>query len=112
MPIFRYFPFFRYFWPYPFSIFSYFIFVFLNFLSLFVFIFCETARTRRFCYFRKSPVASLSVDGCLLPVQVWATGQLPGHDLGATEAVAEKASGGAEAAVSTSGQLGPHVQRF
>ena len=31
-----------------FSIFSYFIFLFLNFLSLFVFIFCETARTRRF----------------------------------------------------------------
>ena len=31
-----------------FSIFSYFIFIFLNFLSLFVFIFCETARTRRF----------------------------------------------------------------
>ena len=58
MPIFRYFPgffFFRYFWPDPkntcmliFSIFSYFIFLFLNFLSLFVFIFCETARTRRF----------------------------------------------------------------
>ena len=60
LPIFRYFPlfsgFFRYFWPDPlsadpfpvFSIFSYFIFLFLNFLSLFVFIFCETARTRRF----------------------------------------------------------------
>ena len=31
-----------------FSIFSYFIFLFLNFLSLFVFIFCETARTYRF----------------------------------------------------------------
>ena len=31
-----------------FSIFSYFIFLFLKFLSLFVFIFCETARTRRF----------------------------------------------------------------
>ena len=31
-----------------FSVFSYFIFLFLNFLSLFVFIFCETARTRRF----------------------------------------------------------------
>ena len=30
------------------SIFSYFIFLFLNFLSLFVFIFCETAGTRRF----------------------------------------------------------------
>ena len=48
--------FFRYFWPDPLSadpfpvlsIFSYFIFLFLNFLSLFVFIFCETARTRRF----------------------------------------------------------------
>ena len=48
--------FFRYFWPDPFSanpfsifcIFSYFIFVFLNFLSLFVFIFCETACTHRF----------------------------------------------------------------
>ena len=39
------FRFFRYFWPDPFS---YFIFIFLNFLSLFVFIFCETARTRRF----------------------------------------------------------------
>ena len=37
--------FFRYFWPDPFS---YFIFFFLNFLSLFVFIFCETAHTRRF----------------------------------------------------------------
>ena len=51
MPIFR---FFHYFWPDPFSIFSYFIFLFLNFLSLFVFIFCETARTHRFsvifCY--------------------------------------------------------------
>ena len=52
MPIFR---FFRYFWPDPkntcmliFSIFSYFIFLFLNFLSLFVFIFCEVAHTRRF----------------------------------------------------------------
>ena len=52
MPIFSYF---RYFWPDPnntcmliFSMFSYFIFLFLNFLSLFVFIFCETARTRRF----------------------------------------------------------------
>ena len=46
MPIFRYFPFFfRYFWPDPFS---YFIFLFLNFLSLFVFIFCETAHTGRF----------------------------------------------------------------
>ena len=50
------FRFFRYFWPDPFSadpfsvfsIFSYFIFFFLNFLSLFVFTFCETARTRRF----------------------------------------------------------------
>ena len=42
------FRFFRYFWPDPFSVFSYFIFLFLNFLSLFVFIFCETARTRRF----------------------------------------------------------------
>ena len=64
------FPFFCYFWPDPFSadlfpvfspncsvcrkcmlifsIFSYFIFLFLNFLSLFVFIFCETARTHRF----------------------------------------------------------------
>ena len=31
-----------------FSILSYFIFLFLNFLSLFVFIFCETARTCRF----------------------------------------------------------------
>ena len=31
-----------------FSVFSYFIFLFLNFLSLFVFIFCETVRTRRF----------------------------------------------------------------
>ena len=31
-----------------FSIFSYFIFLFLNFLSLFVFIFCEMASTRRF----------------------------------------------------------------
>ena len=31
-----------------FSIFSYFIFLCLNFLSLFVFIFCETARTHRF----------------------------------------------------------------
>ena len=31
-----------------FSIFSYFIFLFLNFLSLFVFIFCEMARSRRF----------------------------------------------------------------
>ena len=41
MPIFCYFPFFRYFWPY-------FIFLFLNFLSLYVFIFCETARTPRF----------------------------------------------------------------
>ena len=40
--------FFRYFWPDLFSIFSYFIFLFLNFLSLFVFIFCETARTHRF----------------------------------------------------------------
>ena len=39
------FHFFRYFWPSPFS---YFIFLFLNFLSLFVFIFCEMARTRRF----------------------------------------------------------------
>ena len=39
---------FRYFWPNPFSVFSYFIFLFLNVLSLFVFIFCETARTRRF----------------------------------------------------------------
>ena len=39
------FHFFCYFWPDPFS---YFIFLFLNFLSLFVFIFCETARTRRF----------------------------------------------------------------
>ena len=57
MPIFCYFPvFFRYFWPDPFSgdsfsvfsIFSYFIFLFLNFLSRFVFIFCETAHTRRF----------------------------------------------------------------
>ena len=45
MLIFR---FFRYFWPDLFSIFFYFIFLFLNFLSLFVFIFCETARTRRF----------------------------------------------------------------
>ena len=51
--IFRFFPLFL---PDPFSadplpvfsIFSYFIFLFLNFLSLFVFIFCETARTRRF----------------------------------------------------------------
>ena len=42
------FGFFRYFWPDPFSIFSYFIFLFLNFQSLFVFIFCETARTGRF----------------------------------------------------------------
>ena len=42
------FRFFCYFWPDSFSIFSYFIFLFLNFLSLFVFIFCETARTRRF----------------------------------------------------------------
>ena len=42
------FRFFHYFWPDPFSIFSYFICLFLNFLSLFVFIFCETARTRRF----------------------------------------------------------------
>ena len=41
-------PIFRYFWPNPFSIFSYFVFLFLNFLSLFVFIFCEPARTRRF----------------------------------------------------------------
>ena len=41
---------FHYFWPNPFSIFSYFIFLFLNFLSLFVFIFCETART---CIFAK-----------------------------------------------------------
>ena len=48
-------PIFRYFWPDPkntcmliFSIFSYFIFLFLNFLSLFVFIFCETARTHSF----------------------------------------------------------------
>ena len=48
MPIFCYFLFFRYLWPDPFSIFSYFIFVFLNFLSLFVFIFCETAGTHRF----------------------------------------------------------------
>ena len=47
--------FFRYFWPDPkntcmliFFIFSCFIFLFLNFLSLFVFIFCGTARTRRF----------------------------------------------------------------
>ena len=39
---------FRYFWPDPFPIFSYFIFLFLNFLSLFVFIFCEMARTHRF----------------------------------------------------------------
>ena len=46
---------FHYFWPNPkntcmliFSIFSYFIFLFLNFLSLSVFIFCETARTHRF----------------------------------------------------------------
>ena len=54
--------FFRYVWPDPFSIFSYFIFLFLNFLSLFVFIFCETARTRRFSViFRKSPVASLTL---------------------------------------------------
>ena len=30
------------------SIFSYFICLFLNFLSVFVFIFCEMARTRRF----------------------------------------------------------------
>ena len=45
MPIFR---FFRYFWPDPST---YFIFLFLNFLSLFVFIFCETARTRRFQLF-------------------------------------------------------------
>ena len=36
---------FRYFWP---DLFSYFIFLFLNFLSLFVFIFYEAARTRRF----------------------------------------------------------------
>ena len=42
------FRFFCYFWPDSFSIFSYFIFLFLNFLSLFVFIFCKTARTRRF----------------------------------------------------------------
>ena len=49
------FHFFCYFWPNPkntcmliFSIFSYFIFLFLNFLSLFVFIFCEMACTRRF----------------------------------------------------------------
>ena len=49
------FRFFRFFWPEPFSIcmlifsiFSYFIFLFLNFLSLFLFIFCETARTHRF----------------------------------------------------------------
>ena len=35
----------RYFGPDPFSMFSYFIFLFLNFLSLFVSIFCETART-------------------------------------------------------------------
>ena len=49
------FGFFRYFLPdlkntcvLLFSIFSYFIFLSLNFLSLFVFIFCETARTRRF----------------------------------------------------------------
>ena len=60
MPIFRFFfPFFPLFLArsvlrqsvsrFPlFSIFSYFIFLFLNFLSLFVFIFCETARTRRF----------------------------------------------------------------
>ena len=57
MPIFHYFPFFflGYFWPDPkntcmliFSIFSCFIFLFLNFLSLFVFIFCETARAHRF----------------------------------------------------------------
>ena len=40
-----FFIFFHYFWPDPFS---YFILLFLNFLSLFVFIFCETARTRRF----------------------------------------------------------------
>ena len=68
MPIFRYFPFFPLFLArsvlcrsvsclplFPcfvcmliFSIFSNFVFIFLNFLSLFVFIFCETARTRRF----------------------------------------------------------------
>ena len=36
---------FHYFWP---DLFSYFIFLFLNFLSLFVFIFCEMARTHRF----------------------------------------------------------------
>ena len=49
MPIFHYFPFFSVtFWPDPFSIFSYFIFLFLNFLSLFVFTFCEMARTCRF----------------------------------------------------------------
>ena len=33
---------------FPYSIFSYFIFLFLNFLSLFVFILCEMARTCRF----------------------------------------------------------------
>ena len=50
---------FCYFWPNPFSadpfsifsIFSYFIFLFLNFLPLFVFIFCETAPTCRFSVF-------------------------------------------------------------
>ena len=42
------FRFFRCFWPDPFSVFSYFIFLCLNFLSLFVFIFCETVRIRRF----------------------------------------------------------------
>ena len=59
--------FFRYFWPDPkntcmliFSIFSYFICLFLNCLSLLVFIFYEIARTHRFfSYFCKSPVASL-----------------------------------------------------
>ena len=59
MPILR---FFRYFLSDPFSIFSYFVFLFLNFLSAFVFIFCETARTHRFfSYFHKSPVASLYI---------------------------------------------------
>ena len=51
MLIFRVF-FVRYFWPdlknTCMLIFSYFIFLFLNFLSLFVFIFCETAHTHRF----------------------------------------------------------------
>ena len=58
-----------------FSIFSYFIFLFLNFLSLFVFIFFETARTRRFSViFEKNPVASLIIGtalGLVGPVSVY-----------------------------------------